>query len=306
MSNIINKSNHPVEIKRVELQIWRLRDEIETAIAHRIGNASDPQDVKIDDIKSFYLKSLSADGTTIESDEQTAHNDSASEEESAAVDSSGNPLDDDAMAMMAALDGGGDDTEEEAETEEASESPEEESTEESTEASEEEADDDAAALAAAMLADQGIGAPSEDQTETSDEVADEVQNTAPFRRMMPTEDKIVEGFVFLSDIQMDQIMLFAKNNFIHGQNIVIKFLVPKPFSITAEVIASTNIARNSRIISLAKPEFRLQCVFKCKFPGERGNLRDFLQSIEPDIPEPPKKLRRPDDDDDDDFDDLGF
>ena len=44
-----------------------------------------------------------------------------------------------------------------------------------------------------------------------------------------------------------------------------------------------------------------------KFPGERTKLRDFLKSVEPEIPEPPKKLKRPDDDEeDDDFDDLGF
>ena len=248
------------------------------------------------------------------------------------MDSSGNPMDDDAKAMMEALGGGGgDDSADEADAESSDEeAPVSEPEEAEEEASEppseeddaaadlaaqmmadqglgpesvpEEEDDAAAAMAAQMLADQGMGG--DDAAATEEVKAEEVKKE--FTRLPPHKSKIVEGFVLLSDIQMDQLMLFSKKNFIHGQNIIINFLVPKPFSQTAEVIASTNIARNSKIISTAKPDFRIQSLFQFKFPAERTNLRNFLTSIMPDIPDPPKKLKRPDGDDDDDFDDLGF
>ena len=289
MSNILNRSNHPVEIKRVDLRIWKLRDEIETAIEQRINESesNDPQNIDISDIKEFYTNALTPKSETDEPQENT--------EEDSNVDSSGNPMDDDAMAMMAAL-GGGDDKE----------ASDDEQPQDKNSESEEKEDDGAAAMAAQMLADQGIGE-AEQSVKDESEPEDTKQKTPKkFVRILPSEDKIINGFVFLSDVQMDQIMLFSKHNFIHGQNIVITFNVTKPFSVTAEVSATTNIARNSRIISNAKAEYRIQCVFKFQFPGERAKLREFLQSVEPDIPDPPKKLKKPDSDDDDDFDDLGF
>ncbi len=50
-ANIKNKSNHPVEIKKIGIDIWTLRSEIESAIEKKIqqGNESD-----ISDIKNFY------------------------------------------------------------------------------------------------------------------------------------------------------------------------------------------------------------------------------------------------------------
>ncbi len=53
MSNIINKSSHPVEVKRIELKLWRLRDEIEAAIALRISaqptkSESESNDIELD------------------------------------------------------------------------------------------------------------------------------------------------------------------------------------------------------------------------------------------------------------------
>lgn len=312
MSNIINRSNHPVEIKRVELHIWKLRDEIESAIQRRMEEQgeTDQSKINIDDIKEYYLKIL--EGGSTPSEERVSTDDDED-----GLDSSGNPMDDDAMAMMAALGGGateGDEAEAEATAEEVPEESPEETAEDAPDdgdAQETEEDDAAAALAAQMLADQGLAPAADEATEPTQEnqaateQAPESKN-GPYKRVPPHSHKIVEGFVFLSDIQMDQIMIFAKDNFIHGQNIVIKFLVPQTFSVTAEIIASTNIARNSKIISQVKPDYRLQALFRFKFPGERGTLRDFLTSIEPDIPEPPKKLKRPDSDDDDDFDDLGF
>ena len=282
MSNIINKSNHPVEIKRVELNIWKLRDEIESAIERRMAEKKpdDNSPLDIEDIKDFYLSIFNASHG--EEDKQSADNGS---DKDSNLDSSGNPLDDDAMAMMAAL---GEEEEEKSTAEDSD--PEKENG----------ADDDAASeMAEALLADQGT-------TEALGNLSENKIDKKPFKRLPPHSRKIIKGFVFLSDVQMDQIMIFSKDSFVHGQDIVIEFLVTKPFSQTAEIIAVTNISRNSKIISPAKPAFRLQSLFTFKFPGERGALRNFLTSIEPNIPDPPKKLKRPDSDDDDDFDDLGF
>ena len=102
-------------------------------------------------------------------------------------------------------------------------------------------------------------------------------------------------------------LCFCDKNFTIGQNLVIEFKVTKPFTTTAELKVSQDIGRNSKIIKETKFTRRLQSLFLFQFPGERGNLREFLQAVEPEIPAPPKKLKKPEGDDDgDDFDDLGF
>lgn len=330
MSNILNKSNHPVEVKKIHIRMWKLRHEIEEAIAKRIaeeGHATD-QPVDIEDIKAYYTKILNAD----HHDSQDNDTGGQSEQPDDNLDSSGNPLDDDALAMMAAL--GGDESE--ADDEESSTDETESEDTPTEDESSSEMDDEAAAMAAQMLADQGMGTKPDESSkeepaegEEDDEAAmlaaqmladqgggskeaqpekEPVKKTRePFRRIPPKDEKIVEGFVLLSDINMDHIVSFSKGTFIHGQNIVIEFLVPKSFTQMVEVVNSIDIARKSKIISNSKPSFRLHSKFLFKFDNERGTLREFLQSIEPVIPDPPKKLKRPDtDDDDDDFDDLGF
>ena len=70
---------------------------------------------------------------------------------------------------------------------------------------------------------------------------------------------------------------------------------------------SSHIGRKSKIISPNRFDYRVAGRILYKFEGERSRLREFLKAIEPEIPEPPKKLKRPEaEDDDDDFDDLGF
>ena len=346
MSNLINKSNHPVEVKKIHVRIWTLRDEIEAAIEKRITEEGSPDtnvvDVDIEDIKEFYQNL-----NTNNSDQKQTEDSDEADEDGAQVDSSGNPLDDDALAMMAAIEGGDDSTEE---TEESSEeeseedSPEENTEENSEEESEEEEDDEAAAAASAMLADQGLG--TEENSEDDDEAAaaaaamladqgissdgdddaaaaaamladqglgeeeaeEEQTKREPFKRVKPHHSKMIEGFIMLADIQMDQALIFSRDKFIHGQNIIIEFLVTNPFTISANVINLSNISKNSKVISETRPRFRVQAKTVFQFPNERGLLREFLKSIEPEIPPPVKKVKKveEDDDDDDDFGDLDF
>lgn len=316
MSNIINKSNHPVEVKKIPVRMWKLRDEIEDAIARRIESEghSDDKPVDIEDIKLYYTSILNAEKNDSEDD------DDDDDDIDPNVDSSGNPMDDDALEMMAALGGGEEKTEEDEESTNEEEEPKES---ESDDAGEQ--DDEAAMLAAQMLADQGMGiTPPSENEDDDDEAAmlaaqmladqapsappaEEKEERKPFKRSAPSEAKVVNGFVLLSDINMDHIVIFSQGTFIHGQNVVIEFVVPKAFTQMVEVVSSIDISRKSKIISATKPGFRVRSTFLFKFDGERGELRSFLQSIEPEIPEPPKKLKRPEsDDDDDDFDDLGF
>lgn len=56
MTNLLNKSNHPVEVKKVKIRIWTLRSEIEAAIAIKLENTDESDLTKLDiqDIQTFY------------------------------------------------------------------------------------------------------------------------------------------------------------------------------------------------------------------------------------------------------------
>ena len=56
---IYNKSGHPIEVKKISIRVWTLRDEIEAAIGRRMKEceaAGIP--LFIDDIKRFYNMNL--------------------------------------------------------------------------------------------------------------------------------------------------------------------------------------------------------------------------------------------------------
>ncbi len=318
MSNLINKSNHPVQVKKIPIRVWKLRDEIEAAISLRLQDYPDKSanEVDISDIKDFYIGALN------QGEENSDEEAEKSQEEDSNLDSSGNPMDDDALAMMAALGGGEENSDE-------SDAPINEDDAATEEVSALEEDDEAAAMAAAMLADQGMAAedkkeelPAEDdeaaalamamladQGESSSDTLpiSEEQKPKFFTRPTPPKELQGQGFTLLSDIQMDKLLFFTNKNYIQGQNVIIKLNVPKPFSLIVEVLMSSHIGRKSKIISPNRFDYRVAGRILYKFEGERSRLREFLKAIEPEIPEPPKKLKRPEaEDDDDDFDDLGF
>ena len=274
MSNILNKSNHPVEVKKIDINVWTLRDEIESAISIRLKEHPDlpSNEVDISDIKEFYNKIYSTDDD----------GDDASEDKESTEEAEDKPEDESS-------------DQEDAETKDADES-----SDESTEEGASDDDDDAAAeMAAAMLADQGAGP----ETAPDDKISLE-----KYERARPPEEKLLKGFIFLADVNMQEIMFFAKSDFLHGQTIVIEFCLPSNFSQTASVLKSSHITRNSKVISPNKPTHRIHASFQFRFEEERTRLRKFLKSVEPDTPASPKKLKKPSDgeDSDDDFNDLGF
>lgn len=275
MTTLINKSNHPVYIKKINVRIWTLRDEIEAVIQKRVEEHG-LENVQIEDIQKYYSSLVPRPVTAADAEDDM--NVQPGIEDTSELNEEDIP--DDAMNEMAAAMA-------EAEQEESGDKGED---------SEEESDDAANDLAAEMLGDQ------------NEETKEEKEDTPPFERVRPDESKMIPGFAFLSEVHMDQILLFSKRNYTKGQSIIVEFMIPNRFSISTEVINCISIERKSKIISETSPTHRVQCATTFLFDGERETLRQFLKSIEPDIPPPPKKLKKAEeeDDDEDEFDDLGF
>ena len=57
MSNILNKSSHPVHVNRIPVRMWCLRDEIEQAVSERMKECAEKGvELDISDIKEFYTQ----------------------------------------------------------------------------------------------------------------------------------------------------------------------------------------------------------------------------------------------------------
>lgn len=189
MASILNKSTHPVQVKKISLKTWKLRDEIEFTISQRV--TAEDADPDIEDIKKYF----------------------------------------------------------------------------------------------------------------SPENTEEIEG---FERQVPK--KIANGEMILSDVNMKTILIFSESPYTPGQNIGLKFNLPKSFILTAQVENSLFQGRNSKVIGPDKYHYRLQCKFEFKYGSDLENLRTFLKSIEPDVVPAPTKLTNNEsgNSDDDDFDDFGL
>lgn len=227
---IYNKSSHPIEVKKISIRLWSLRDEIEAAIERRMKECeASGVPLYIDDIKEFYHMNMSA----------------SLNDESNVVQlrkESGEGLND----LMESLS--------------------EESSEEGTQVFNE---------AEEIIAEQKLQG-IEDQKPSPI-----IQR--PFERQPPNLDKISYGFALLSDVNMETVLSFTKDKFLYGQSVMVEFLIPRPFTVSADVTYCSHYAIRSRIISTHRPDYRVQCGFTFNLPGEREALRSFLKSIEPDI-----------------------
>ena len=311
MGSIINRSNHPVSIKRIGLKVWTLRDEIELAVAQRLKEAQENgTEPDISDLQEYYGRgpNIQTNADIKEDSDQALQDDG--------LDTAGNPMDEDAADMMAAMQGGAEESEdseesEESEDDEKAQDSADEAANDAEDASESsEEDDEATAMALAMLADQGIAPEGQetDEAKTEDSQEDKAVEKE-FKRTPPQKEKVSDGFFLISDINMDYVLFFSKHSYLQGQTVALEFQIPKKFIITCEILKAEDIDRVSKIISTTKPNYRIQAILTFNQPGERSNLREFLKSIEPEIPPPPSKLKKPqggDDDDDDEFEDLGF
>lgn len=262
MSQIFNKSTHLVTVKRIAVRVWALRDEIEAAIDRRIKECEAAGTaLYIDDIKEYY--GMRTDQPLSEQPQLQL------------VDGEAAPTEN-MEQMMEAL---------------ASEAP----------AAPEEAPAVEAAAPEAAAADavpaEGVtgDAPVETAQKADEIIATQSPEAAaeapkaphlqrPYTRTAPNSDKISYGFALLADVNMEWILTFSKQGFIQGQSVVVEFLIPRPFMLSAEIMMCNNVSMRSRIISESKPDFRLQCRLTYALAGERARLREFLTSVEPDLP----------------------
>lgn len=128
--------------------------------------------------------------------------------------------------------------------------------------------------------------------------------------VMLSDDKISKGKTILSEIGMEKMFFFSNKAFTEGQSIVIQFCIPKTFIVNADVIYCRPFNIKSRIISQNNYTHRMLIKFNFLKEGERALLRQFIQSIEPDVTKIVKKAPIEDaDSDEGDFnelDDLGL
>ncbi len=260
---IYNRSAHPVEIKKISVRLWSLRDEIEAAIFRRMKEceaAGVP--LYIDDIKRFYnldLDSpLTAQGNVLPFKDASKDSGLNSLMESIADEANAEPAlavvpDDIQPPLEAAPEGG------ETPVAEAPLDP--------------PADNKTFKEAESIMAEQTmLGLENKKPNPILER---------PYQRQAPDLDKLSYGFTFLSDMNMESILIFTKDKFLQGQSVVMEFLIPQNFIMTANITYCHNYAMRSRIISSTKPDFRVQCKFSFAIRGERDTLRTFLKSIEP-------------------------
>lgn len=256
---IHNKSGHPVEVKKISIRLWSLRDEIEAAIARRMKEceaAGVP--LYIEDIKAFYkLNKHESSPENVLELKKTSEESMASLMESIGEDNKETEAE--ALAEVPAPD---------APAAEA--------------APGEETKIEAAESIIAEQKSQGL------ETTKPNPILDR-----PYTRQPPDLDKISYGFTLLSDINMDTLLTFTKDKFLQGQSVVVEFLIPQHFTMTGEIVYCNHYARTSRIISSSKPDFRVQCRFSYSSPGERDTLRNFLKSIEPTVHDKKKTAKKP-------------
>ena len=263
---IYNKSGHPVEVKKISIRMWSLRDEIEAALERRMKEceaAGVP--LYIDDIKKFYNLNMNAPLT----------------DSSNVIPLRGQASAEDLNSLMESL------KEEDKVPEEAEEKTPDEVLASLSEGEAKEAPK-TFNEAEEILAEQKLQG-----------VAGQKPNPIlerPYQRQAPDLDKVTYGFCFLSDIHMDTLLAFTQGKFLQGQSVVVEFLIPQNFMMTADVTYCHYYALRSRIISSTKPDYRVQCRFNYALKGERDTLRNFLKSIEPTIVEKKKPKKESEDD----------
>ena len=132
------------------------------------------------------------------------------------------------------------------------------------------------------------------------------ENIVYQRKPIIPEERVTKGKTLLSEINMVYLFLFCENSFIEGKNIVIEFLIPKTFSLNAEVLHCRKHTMRSRVISEQKLPFRACFKFTFLKPGEKSLLRQFLSSIEPErvVEAPSEESGEKSDDDFGELDDL--
>ena len=270
---IHNSSSDPVLIKKISLKIWSLRDEIEARIQAKLDAGEivpESLETSLVALRSEYNPKKKEDSNVIKMIGSDPIPDDGGEDEMA-------------KAMAEAMNGG-------AESVEASTA--------AIDAAEEEA------LAGAIESNETIPNNVVNLNAHSQEI--QIQVVPP----QLDEAKISRGKTVLSEINMDKMFFFSNRAFTEGQSIVIQFCIPKTFIMNADVLYCRPFNIKSRIISQNNYTHRMLVKFNFLKEGERALLRQFIQSIEPDIPKAVKKVDKEEGDGGDssfdELDDLGL
>lgn len=182
---------------------------------------------------------------------------------------------------------------------------------------EDEADADASAESSEDISDketdsektEGEAEGSEEETVAADaaEASEESEavNVIQRRPKLP-EGKLFKGTTVLTELNMEEMYFFSNQTFLEGQSIVIEFLIPNKFILNADVFYSRPYNLKSRIIRDTNLIYRVAVRFSFLKPGERTLLRQFVQSVEPDLSSHAKAKTAPKKEADsfDDLDDL--
>lgn len=103
------------------------------------------------------------------------------------------------------------------------------------------------------------------------------------------EEKLSKGKTVLSEINMEKMFFFCNRPYTEGQSIVVQFCIPKMFIVNADVLYCRPFNLKSRIISQNNYSYRVLVKFTFLKEGERALLRQFIQSIEPEVQKVEKK-----------------
>jgi hypothetical protein len=279
---IHNSSSDPVLIKKISLKIWSLRDEIESRIQEKIDAGElvpENLELKIKELKGEYTKKSALPNNVLQlksTDELPADGE-----------------DEMAKAMAEAMN-----------TENSEESSEEENVDKVDAEENSAGDSPSEENSVEVSAQSNATAPS---AELIDNNLISIAIEAPAQ--LPPE-KIFRGKTILSEISMEKMFFFSNKAFMEGQSIVIQFCIPKTFVINADVIYCRPFNIKSRIISQNNYTHRMLIKFNFLKEGERALLRQFIQSIEPDVPKVTKKSTNTEEDssesDFNELDDLGL
>jgi hypothetical protein len=121
------------------------------------------------------------------------------------------------------------------------------------------------------------------------------------------DDKIFIGKTVLAEISMEKMFFFCNKGFTEGQSIVLQFCIPKMFLMNADILYCRQYNMQTRIISKNNYNYRVLIKFTFLKEGERALLRQFIQSIEPDLSKISTKEKSSKDDSDlSELDDLGL
>jgi len=310
---IHRNSKHPVQVKKIALKLWLLRDEIEAVIKNRlIYTRENNLECDVSDIKKEYsntddnsfpspdsiLKTLQnkPNNNEVKSDVSSTPTDSleTSENIPEEIESKNEITVPEEIESKSEITVSEENKAENSDTDNKSQDDLEKKMETSlAEPVEEEVKEDNSDIAVSDDLEKAMIASLDEPIKNLD-IFEEKSSTFPIetisnsikvyqRALNLNEEKISNGKTLLSEIYMDQIYLFADKHFFEGQSIVIEFVIPKKFTLNAKVLFCAKYNLKNRIISKYNLSYRVCAQFTFIKKGEKTLLRQFLTSVEPDI-----------------------